>query len=125
MSDFKNSPITALLKATLVSYGITMVVFIIYTLLITYSNISESYVSPLALIVTAICCVVSGFVTAKTAGKRGIIWGIASGGVYMAIMFSLGICTIPTFELNQKFVISLILALIGGGIGGIFGVNKK
>lgn len=124
MSKLKNTPLTALIKGVLISYAITMAVFIIYALLITYTNLTEEYVAPLALIVTAISCIASGFVTAKAAKSRGLIWGIAAGGLYMAIMFSLGYATMPTYELNQKFVISLCLALLGGGIGGIFGVNK-
>lgn len=124
MSKIKNSPLTALLKGILISYCITMLVFIIYALLITYTNVSESYIAPLALATTSVSCLVSGFVSAKSAGKRGILWGVAAGGLYMLIMLTLGYSTIPAYEINRKFVISLCLALLGGGIGGIVGVNK-
>lgn len=124
MQNIKSSPLVSLLKGIIISYCITMIIFIIYAILLTYTDISESYISPLSLIVTTICCLVSGFVTAKTAKNRGLLWGIASGGMYMLIMLTLGFCTIPTYELNQKMAISLALALGGGGLGGIFGVNR-
>lgn len=124
MSNLKNSPVTALLKGILISYCLTLAVFIIYALLITYTNISESFIPVLSLITTALSCIISGFLTAKTAKSRGLLWGVAAGGLYMLIMFTLGYTTIPTYQLNQKFAISLCLALAGGGIGGIIGVNR-
>jgi putative membrane protein, TIGR04086 family len=124
MSKIKNSPITSLLKGILISYCFTMAIFIIYALLITYTDISEDYISPLSLIVTSLSCLASGFAAAKSAKSRGLLWGVLAGGLYMLIMFTLGYTTIPTYQLNQKFVISLALALGGGGLGGIFGVNR-
>ncbi len=124
MSKTKNSPLTALLKGIVISYCITMVVFIIFALLLTYTDISENLISPAALITTAICCVVCGFVTAKKAKSKGLMLVILSGGCYMLIIFTLGITTIPAYELNKNMLISLCLALGGGAVGGIVGVNR-
>ncbi len=124
MSKTKNSPVTALLKGTLIGYCITMIVFIIFALLLTYTDISEKLVSPTALVTTAVSCLVCGFITAKKAKSRGLLWGVIGGGLYMLIMFTIGFSTIPAYELNQKMIISLCLALGGGAVGGVFGVNR-
>lgn len=124
MLKTKNTPITALLKGIVISYSITMIIFIIYALLLTYSDVSEEYISPCVLITTALSCLASGFFAAKSSGKRGLLWGIAAGGAYMLIMFTIGFATIPAYELSKKIVISFCLALGGGAVGGVLGVNR-
>ena len=124
MSKTKGSPLTALMKGIIISYSLTMIVFIVYALLLTYSNVPENMVSPAALITTAISCILCGYITAKSAKSRGLLWGVLSGFCYMIIMFTIGFSTIPTYELNQKMIISSCLALGGGGLGGILGVNR-
>ena len=124
MAKIKKTPLAALLKGIVISYIITMLVFIIYAILLTYTNISPDYISITALVTTAASCIICGFVTAKASGSKGLLWGIVSGGCYMIIMFTLGFATIPTFALNQKLVVSLCLALGGGAVGGVFGVNR-
>lgn len=124
MSKTKNSPLFTLIKGVVISYCITMVVFIIFALLLTYTDFPENIVPTAALITTAVSCIICGFVAAAKAKSRGLLWGIAAGGCYMLIMFTIGFSTIPAYELNQKMIISLCLALGGGAVGGVFGVNK-
>ena len=121
MFKSKNSPVIALFKGILISYILTMAVFLIFALLITYTDLSEKHISTVIKVTTALVCILSGLITAGSADKGGLIWGIS----YVAIMCIVGFILIPDYSLSPKIIISLMLAVAGGGLGGIIGINIK
>ena len=125
MFKSKNSPVIALFKGILISYILTMAVFLIFSLLITYTDLSEKHISTVIKVTTALVCILSGLITAGSADKGGLIWGIISGISYVAIMCIVGFILIPDYSLSPKIIISLMLAVAGGGLGGIIGINIK
>lgn len=125
MSAITKSPLTAMLKGIIISYVLTAAVFLIYALLITYTDASEDYISTTALITTVIACIICGFITARSAESRGLIWGILSGLLYAVILLLTAFALIPGFMPTAKFGAAVILALAGGGLGGIIGINLK
>ncbi len=116
-------PLTALLKGLLTGYIITTVIFVIFALLMTYTEAGEEHIQTAIKAVTAAVCIISGFITARSAGKGGLLWGVVSGAVYVAVMCLCAFVCIPDYSLNPKIAVSLALALAGGGIGGVVGVN--
>ncbi|MDO4300697.1 MAG: TIGR04086 family membrane protein [Clostridia bacterium] len=125
MFKSKSSPVIALFKGILISYIITMLVFIIFALLITYTDISEKHIGTVIRITTAIVCILSGFITAGSANKGGLIWGIISGISYVIIMCIVGYLLLPDYSITSKLIVSLMLAVAGGGLGGVVGINLK
>lgn len=123
MLKAKSSPVTALFKGILISYIITMAVFIIFALLITYTDMSEKHIGTVIKITTALVCILSGFITAASANKGGLLWGIISGIFYVAIMCGAGFILVPDYSFSPKLLISLMLAVAGGGLGGVMGIN--
>ncbi len=116
-------PLKALLKGLLTGYIITTVIFVLFALLMTYTDTSEAHIHTAIKAVTAAVCIISGFVTARSAGKGGLLWGVVSGAVYVAVMCLCAFVCIPDYSLSPKIAVSLALALAGGGIGGVVGVN--
>lgn len=125
MFKSKSSPVLALFKGILISYIITMAVFIVFALLITYTDISEKHIGTVIKVTTALVCILSGLITAGSANKGGLLWGIISGISYVAIMCILGFALIPDYSVTSKLVVSLMLAVAGGGLGGVIGINLK
>ncbi len=125
MFKSKSSPVTALFKGVLISYILTMLVFFIFALLITYTDLNEKHIITVIRITTALVCILSGIITAGSAQKRGLLWGIISGIFYVVIMCIIGFVIIPGYTLSLKILISLALAAAGGGLGGIIGINLK
>lgn len=125
MFTAKNSPVLALFKGILISYIITIVVFIIFALLITYTDISEKHIGTVIKVTTALVCILSGLITAGSANRGGLLWGIISGLCYVAIMCIVGFVLIPDYSVTSKLIVSLMLAIAGGGLGGIIGINLK
>lgn len=125
MTAIKASPIISLLKGIVISYILTAAVFLIYALLITYTDVTEDHISTTALITTAAVCIICGFITARSAESRGLIWGVLSGILYVVLLLITGFLLIPAFMPTSKFLIMSALAAAAGGLGGIIGINLK
>lgn len=121
----KGNPLTAMLKGLVTSYIITVVVFVVFAILITYTNTSENHVGTITRLTTAIVCVISGFITARSANNKGLVWGIASGVGYIVVMTIAAFAMVPDYKLGLSLCISLLLAATGGGLGGVVGINVK
>ena len=61
----------------------------------------------------------------KCRKKKGLIMGLGAGLLYAAILFLVTALASDTFTMGMSKIMTLIVALAGGGIGGIFGVNGK
>ncbi len=125
MSVITRTPLTAMLKGILISYIITAAVFITYAVLMTYTDVSGEHISLAAIVTTAAACTISGFITARAAVSRGLVWGMLSGLLYVLILFISAFLLIPAFVPSAGFAVTILLAIAGGGLGGIFGINLK
>lgn len=114
-----------MVKGMAIAYAITCIFFIAYGLILTYTNISEESLPMIALVCTAISSAVAGYDWAKCRKRKGLLMGLAAGLIYTVILFLVTGLASDTFTLGMSKVMSLIVALAGGGIGGIMGVNGK
>lgn len=110
---------------TIFAYFITLLVFIIYSLLITYTDVTEKYMQTIIMVTTVISVLVSGFLSTKNIKSKGLLIGILSGVIYFIILLIVAFCILPTIEFNSKLLTLLILSICSGGIGGIIGINLK
>lgn len=125
MFKSKSSPVIALFKGILISYIITLIVFLIFALLITYTDVSEKHLYTVVRVTTAVVCALSGLITAASANKGGLVWGIISGLCYVVLMCVIGFALVPQYGITSKILVSLMLAVAGGGVGGVIGINLK
>lgn len=114
-----------LIKGVSIGYAITAVVFIVYAVLITYTQMTEKNTQLIVMITTVISVIVAGYTTAKSADNKGWLYGMLSGFLYAVIMIMLGVIISPEVSFNNKTVMILVLSLAGGGLGGIIGINIK
>lgn len=124
-SEEKGSPFLYILKGTAIAYAITIIVFIVYAALLTYTNMTEENLSTVIMVTVVISVLISGFDTARGVKNRGLIWGLMAGFIYSLIMTIVGFCIVPNYKLSTTSLINLILGLAGGGFGGIIGINFK
>ena len=102
----------------------TAAAFLVCAVLLTYTDISESFIAPFSLAVTVISSFFAGFKTASKAEQKGILWGALSAGIYIIIV--LLIIMLPYGENMSLFrALSIVLSVISGAVGGILGINTK
>ena len=118
-----NKVLLAPLKGTLTAYIITVLVFIIYALLLTYTQISEKNNSAVVLITLSVSLIIGGIKSSASAKQKGLISGAITGVLYVALMIAAGFFIIPGYTLGTRTLLCMLLAIGSGGIGGIIGVN--
>jgi putative membrane protein (TIGR04086 family) len=74
---------------------------------------------------TALSAAAAGYDWAACMKKRGLFWGMAAGAVYGVLLFLVTGLAGSGFTLELSGVMTLVVALAGGGIGGILGINRK
>ncbi len=114
-----------MVKGLAVAFAITCIIFIGFGILLTYTELSEDSLPTVSLVCTALSAGAAGFDWAACMKKRGILWGMAAGAVYIVLLyFVIGLAT-DRFSLELSLLMTFAVALAGGAVGGIFGVNRK
>ena len=115
--------VLAPVSGAVTAYAITLLVFIVYALLLTYTGISEKNNTAVVLVTMAMSLVAGGVKSALSARQKGLIWGVATGVLYVAVMIAAGLFLIPGYTLGSKTLVCLLLGIGSGGLGGVMGVN--
>lgn len=114
-----------LLKGMAAAFGITCIIFIGFGILLTYTSVSEDSLPLVALICTAISAAVAGYDWAACRRQKGLLWGLLAGLVYMLLLLVITGLASDELQLQSSALMMLAVALAGGGIGGVLGVNRK
>lgn len=114
-----------MLKGMAVAFGITCIIFIGFGILLTYTDVSEESLPLVSLVCTALSAAAAGCDWAGCMQKKGILWGLAAGAVYMVLLFLITGVAKGSFIPEVSALMSLAVALAGGAVGGILGVNRK
>lgn len=114
-----------LARGLAIAFAITCIIFIGFGILLTYTSLSEDMLPVVSLASTALSAAAAGYDWAACMKKRGLFWGILAGAAYGVLLFLVTGLASDGFALELSGVMTFIVALAGGGIGGILGVNKK
>ncbi len=115
--------VLAPVSGAVTAYAITFMVFIVYALLLTYTGISEKNNTAVVLVTMAVSLIAGGVKSAMSARQRGLVWGVVTGVLYVAVMVAAGLFLIPGYTLGSKTLVCLLLGIGSGGLGGVIGVN--
>lgn len=114
-----------LLRGMAIAFAITCIIFIGFGILLTYTDLSEDSLPLVSLVCTALSAAAAGYDWAACMKKKGLLWGLAAGAVYTVLLYLITSLAANSFALQLSGVMTLIVALAGGSIGGILGVNRK
>ena len=124
MSNINNS-IKHLVVGVLMGFAITAIVFLGYAMLITYTDMSERNLHTVVSVTTLLSVLVAGFDAARGAHYKGWLWGMGAGFLYITILAIIMVIMLPSFGIDGRTIMVLGLAIVGGGLGGILGINLK
>ena len=125
-SKQKNGNIAlCLIRGMAVAFAITCIIFIAFGILLTYTELSESSLPLVSLVCTALSAAAAGNDWAACMGKRGIFWGLIAGVIYTVLLYLITSLAADSFSLHLSGLMTLAVALAGGAVGGILGVNRK
>ena len=103
----------------------TIICLFIFSIILTYTNVSENTILPVIVIITAISILIGSSIGNNKIRKNGIINGGVIGGGYILILYLVSSLLNVKFGLNIQSIIMIVVGIIFGMLGGIIGVNKK
>lgn len=123
ISNADNKTLKNILKGTIISLITTLVFFLVFALLLTYTNISEETIFPVIVVITGISILLGSSLGNIKIKKNGIFNGGVIGLIYMLFLYLASSCFMGDFSLNINSIILIIAATLAGMLGGIIGVN--
>lgn len=124
-SGGEKGKLLCMVKGLAVAFAITCIIFIGFGILLTYTEISEESLPMVSLVCTALSAGAAGFDWAACMQKRGLLWGMAAGGAYVVLLYMIIGLAADRFSLELSLIMTFAVALAGGAVGGILGVNRK
>lgn len=123
ISKTKPSKNIELIKDVGISMLITLIGIIIFSLVLTYTNISENYINPVTIAIVALSILVGSIIFSKKVKKNGLANGLLVSGIYIITIYLLSSLLNWNFSITLQSIIFVAVGLICGLIGGIIGVN--
>lgn len=121
----ENRILINILKGVGISLIATLVMLIIFSIILTYTNIQENVINPVIMIITATSILIGSSLGNIKIKKNGLINGGIIGAIYIIIIYSISSILNWKFSLNIQSLIMIGVAILFGILGGIIGVNKK
>lgn len=110
-------------KGLAAAYALTALIFVVYALLLTYTQLDEDSTGTVVLAALVVSLITGGFVSAAAAKRNGLVQGIVTGTLYVAVMAAVGAFAIRGYSLGSKTLVCLLLGIASGGLGGVLGIN--
>ena len=121
--DDKQEILKALGKGLLISFIMTILILLIFSIILTFTNISEKTIVTVIIISTAISILIGSSISNIRIKKNGILNGALIGGGYILILYLLSSILNARFNLNIQSIIMISVGVVFGILGGIIGVN--
>lgn len=122
----KSNTFFNILQGIVISLIFTLICLFIFSCLLVYTDISESLIQPVVIVVTGVSILIGSSIGNRKANKNGILNGALVGIMYILILYIISsIINDGNFALGTQSFIMIAVGLVTGIIGGIIGVNIK
>lgn len=121
----ENKFLANIAKGILISLIATFILLIIFSIILTYSNVKEDVINPVIIIITAISIFIGSSVSCIKIRKNGLLNGGIIGGAYILIIYTISSILNWKFGLDLQSIIFIVVGIVFGILGGIIGVNKR
>lgn len=117
--------IKIILKGVGISFISTILFLIIFSLILSYTDISESVINPVIIVISGISILLGSSISIIKIKKNGLLNGGLIGFTYMFIIYLISSILNREFGLTINSLIFILVGISCGILGGIIGVNKK
>ena len=119
----KNKNIVNILKGTVISILLSLILLTIYSALLSFTNISESTMTTVVLVITGISILLGSSMSSINIKKQGMLNGGLVGLIYVLLIYLLSSIFLVGFQFNLNSIIMIAVGILTGMIAGIIGVN--
>lgn len=118
-----SSNLIRIVKGSITSIVITLILLFVFAILLTYTNIQENVINPVVIVITAISILIGSSVSTLKIKKNGLLNGALVGIIYILTIYLISSITVSGFSCNINTIIMIGSSIIAGMLGGIIGVN--
>ena len=108
-----------------IAFIITIVLLLIFSAILTFTNINENVINPVIITATGISILVGSSIGNNKIKKNGLLNGALVGAIYILIIYIISSLLNWRFNLNLQSIIMIAVGMVFGMLGGIIGVNKN
>lgn len=113
-----------IIKGVIISIIFTLIFLFVFSIILTYTKMSESLITPVIIVVTAISIFIGSSIGNLKMKKNGMLNGAFIGGIYLLSIYLLSGIINKNFSLTIQSIIIIVAGMLCGMFGGIIGVNK-
>jgi len=124
-ADGTGANIKRIIKGSLLSIVITIILLLIFATLLTYTSLAENTIPIVILVITGISILIGSQISTVHIRKNGIINGGLIGIIYILVIYLISSIVTGNFSLSIYSGIMIVVSMITGALGGIIGVNRK
>ena len=123
-SELKKNSVR-IIKGSIFAIITSAILLLIFAVLLCYTNLSESTMLPVILVITGISILIGSMMSTRKIRKNGILNGGMVGFIYIIVLYFVSSLFLAGFSLTFNSFIMLIVGIVTGMIGGIIGVNTN
>lgn len=119
----KNINTKSILKGTVFSLMLTIILVIIIAIISYFFNISDKLLSALLFLTSIISVFFGAIFVSKTTGQKGLVHGLFLALGYFLVLFCASAITKKQFDISMGLFTMFLADIASGLLGGILGVN--
>lgn len=121
----KASSFQQLIKGSVIAIIFSIVFLILFAIILTYTEIQESTIEPVVIVITAISILIGSFISTHHIRKNGIINGALVGLIEIIFLYVISSIALTGFSFNMSCFLMILFSILAGMVGGMIGVNIK
>lgn len=121
----ENKTMIQIVKGVGIAFLTTVVLLLIFSIVLTYTNLQETTISPVIIVITAISILIGSSIATSKIRKNGLANGGVIGGIYILSIYLISSILNGNFGLHLQSIILIVVGVAFGLLGGIIGVNRK
>ena len=111
--ESKNS-IFHMIKGIALAYFITFLLLFIFSVILTYTNISENTIAPIILMITIISILIGSSLSSSKIKKNGLMNGGIIGFIYIITLYLISSFIQTGFSVNLYAILMIIFSILAG-----------
>lgn len=111
--ESKNS-VLYIIKGIVLAYFITFLLLFVFSIILTYTNISESTIAPIILMITVISILIGSSLSSSKIKKNGLMNGGVIGFIYISILYFISSFLQTGFSLNLYAILMIVFSILAG-----------
>ncbi len=112
-------------KNLLICLLLTVVILFLMSVVAVFASLQAAAVSLMVSVITYLCVGICGFRCARRSGSNGLLMGAVSGLSYAVVLYLVGAIVFGELSFNTSILLTMLICVLCGGVGGVIGVNTK